>query len=347
MKKYPYTLIFLLPLTVYLALTQMGWVTHLPKLVFYGIVPLLELILKPDPSNLSQELELKWQRDPFFDRLLYAVIPFHIGLLIYFFFVIGHTPAGTTEFYGRISAVGLMLGVTGINLGHELGHRHNRLQQFLGEILLLTSLNTHFLPYHNAGHHRNVATRQDPATARKNEILFWFWLRSQIGGYIQAWQIELKRMQKLGRAALSLHNRMVVYTIAQMLLLVAIYLIFGLKVLLAFVLAATIGIILLETVNYIEHYGLLRQRLPNGKYERVNHTHSWNSDHLLGRFLLFNLSRHSDHHYHAGKKYQVLRSLPASPQMPTGYPGMMLLALVQPLWFYIMNKKLQDVGQAA
>jgi alkane 1-monooxygenase len=133
---------------------------------------------------------------------------------------------------------------------------------------------------------------------------------------------------------------MVAYTLANVILLGVILYFFSWKVLLAFVLAAIIGILLLETVNYIEHYGLLRQRTASGRYERVRHVHSWNSDHQIGRLMLFNLSRHSDHHYKASKKYQVLDSLPDSPQMPTGYPGMMVLALVQPLWFRVMDRKL-------
>ena len=133
---------------------------------------------------------------------------------------------------------------------------------------------------------------------------------------------------------------MVVYSIANVLVLSSIYVLFGLKVLLAFVLAAVIGILLLQTVNYIEHYALLRMRNDKGRYERVKRKHSWNSDHQIGRLMLFNLSRHSDHHYKASKKYQILESLDDSPQMPTGYPGMMVLALLPPLWFSLMNPHL-------
>lgn len=133
---------------------------------------------------------------------------------------------------------------------------------------------------------------------------------------------------------------MVVYSLANLLLIAGVYYAFGIQVLIAFLGAATLGIVLLETVNYIEHYGLLR-KMKNGRYEAVRHQHSWNSDHPVGRTLLFNLSRHSDHHYNGSKKYQVLRSHPSSPKMPTGYPGMMLLALLPPLWFKVMNARLQ------
>ena len=136
---------------------------------------------------------------------------------------------------------------------------------------------------------------------------------------------------------------MVVYSILNIILLLSIFLIFGLKVFISFLIVASIGILLLETVNYIEHYGLLRKQNENGRYEKVKHFHSWNSDHIIGRCMLFNLSRHSDHHYNGSKKYQLLKSVESSPQMPTGYPGMMLLSFIQPLWFYIMNKKLKEI----
>ena len=129
------------------------------------------------------------------------------------------------------------------------------------------------------------------------------------------------------------------YTIVQLLLIGVVAWYFGIVVLLAFFVACTIGILQLETVNYIEHYGLMRKKDQDGRYERVNHTHSWNSDHIIGRVLLFELSRHSDHHFNGSKHYQTLLSLPQSPQMPTGYPGMMLFSLITPLWFRYMNPK--------
>lgn len=147
-------------------------------------------------------------------------------------------------------------------------------------------------------------------------------------------------MKKRQIPVLSVQNRMVVYSLANVLVLGSIYYYYGLIVLIAFVLAAAVGILLLETVNYIEHYALLRKINDKGRYERVRHIHSWNSDHQIGRLMLFNLSRHSDHHYKASKKYQVLDSLEDSPQMPTGYPGMMVLALIPPLWFGLMNPHL-------
>jgi len=264
-----------------------------------------------------------------------------VGFLIFFFYSIQEPNLTNSEIFGRIFGMGIMCGVIGINVGHELGHRNNRLDEFIGEILLLTSLNTHFLPYHNGGHHYNVATPKDAATARKNEILFTFWLRSHFSSYLEAWRLENRRMQQENRSWLHYQNRMIIYTICNLALLSLIYFFFGQFVLYCFIAAAISGILLLETVNYIEHYGLLRKQNENGRYERVKRNHSWNSNHQVGQVLLFNLSRHSDHHFNGSKHYQLLKSVPESPQMPTGYPGMMLLSFFPPIWFWVMNKKIK------
>ncbi len=343
MKRLKYLLVYTLPLTVYFSFNTTGVMTFIPFIVFFGFVPLLELFLKPDATNFDKETTIAEKNNPLYDWVMYLSLPVQVGMLIYFLFVIQGTPFGTVEFFGRVSAMGLMCGVMGINVGHELGHRHDRAEQFIGELLLLTSLDTHFLPYHNGGHHRDVATPNDAATAKKNQIIFFFWITSHFGSYFKAWTLEKERLLQEGKSPLTFQNRMIVYSLANVALLALIFYFFGTHVLIAFITAAILGIILLETVNYIEHYGLTRKKTEAGTYERVKHHHSWNSDHPIGRLLLFNLSRHSDHHYNGSKKYAVLKSVPQSPQMPTGYPGMMVLALFQPLWFILMNKKLKMI----
>ena len=340
MSKLKYLSAFILATTVYISFTNYGIWTYLPLLFSFVFIPLLELFFKPNPKNLSQEERLKVKNDTFFDLVLYAIVLVQVGFVVLFIFVI-QEELSTFDLIGRISALGILCGIFGINVGHELGHRSNRFEQFLGEILLFTSLQTHFLPYHNSGHHYNVATPKDPATARKGEWIFIFWFRSQFGSYFQAWEIEMKRLKKKGRNFLSFSNSMLIYTLAQISLLLILYMVFNIETMIAFIAAAVIGILMLETVNYIEHYALLRKRKDNGMYERVQPCHSWNSDHLIGRTILFELSRHSDHHYKASKHYQLLDSTPNSPQMLTGYPGMMLLALIPPLWFNIMHKQLK------
>jgi alkane 1-monooxygenase len=337
MKRLKYFLIFLLPITVGIAFESEGLFSFIPLVVFFGLVPLLELLI-PKSWNTDEASETDLAKpDLYYNLLLYSLVPLQ---WIYLFYFLSHQNevSDSMTWWGRILAMGLMCGIIGINVGHELGHRNSKFERFLGELLLLSSLENHFLPYHNRGHHTNVGTPQDPASARRNEILFAFWFRSQIGSYIQAWQIEIRRMEITKQARFSLQNKMVVYTIGQSILLIFIFWFFGKSSFYAFVGASVFGILLLETVNYIEHYGLARQKKPNGQYELVKRHHSWNSNHLLGRAILFELSRHSEHHYKPDKPYQLLNRHESAPNMPTGYPGMMLLAFIPPIFFRIMNK---------
>ncbi|WP_299710510.1 alkane 1-monooxygenase [uncultured Tenacibaculum sp.] len=342
MKALKYLLVFTVPLTTYISFTSTGWITYSTLIYVFGIVPLADFFLKVNTSNFDKEQEEVEKHNKLYSYILYLTVPTQVAFLIWFLFVIENT-TNTVDLIGRILAMGIICGVIGINVGHELGHRSNRLEQLLGEILLLSSLETHFLPYHNAGHHFNVATPEDAATARKNEALYLFWIRSQFMSYIEAWKIENKRLKTSERSWFHHQNRMIVYTLAHIILISSIFYFFGITVTLYFLAAAIVGVLLLETVNYIEHYGLMRKKNKFGRYERVRHTHSWNSNHVIGKLVLFNLSRHSDHHYNGSKHYQVLKSLPESPQMPTGYPGMMLLSLIPPIWFRLMNKKLQEI----
>jgi len=344
MKSLKYLSVLILPIVVYISFTSKGWLTHLPAIVFFGLVPFLELFIQPNKENFTAEEARIEKENKNYTYILYATLPLQLIFLGFFLYAIQETGLTTSELVGRIFGMGIMCSVIGINVGHELGHRPHRGDQLIGEILLLTSLNTHFLPYHNGGHHLHVATPKDAATARKNEILFLFWIRSHCMSYVQAWRLENKRLQASGRNWFHPQNRMLIYTFCNFLLVGGIYFLFGKFVCISFLIAAISGIILLETVNYIEHYGLLRKQDVNGRYEKVKRNHSWNSDHQIGQMLLFNLSRHSDHHYNGSKQYQLLKSLPESPQMPTGYPGMMILAFLPPLWFLVMHKKINSIS---
>lgn len=344
MKKLKYLTILLLPSGVSLTFILEGWFTLLTLFLFFIIVPIVEHFLPIDSSNLTETERLAAENDPFYDRLIYFMAPVQYGFLIWYLFVIKETTS-TIEIIGRTQAMGLMCGVIGINVGHELGHRHSRFEKFLGDLLLLTSLENHFVPYHNQGHHTNVATPGDPATARKNEPLYFFWLRSHVGSYIQAWKFEVRRMKIMGRWKLGLYNKMVQYTLMQLLFCAILYVVFDWKGLFYFLIVAFLGVLLLETVNYIEHYGLLRRQRENGTYENVKRIHSWNSDHTLGRVLLFELSRHSDHHFKADKPYQLLESHDESPKMPSGYPAMMLLSLIPPLFFRKVNPLIEQLDE--
>lgn len=296
-------------------------------------------MIKPDPSNLSEAEEELAKRNRWYDDMLYLIVPlqfFALGLFLYQV-AFRHQPA--IDIAGKTLVMGLLCGTFGINVGHELGHRSHKGEQFLAKLLLLTSLYLHFFIEHNKGHHKRVATPEDPSSARYNEPLYTFFIRSIAHGYRSAWHIGKRDAVRRGHKAFSLRNEMLQFQVIQLLFVVLVYFVFGGLATVLFFVAAAEGILLLETVNYIEHYGLQRSALAEGRYERALPQHSWNSNHVIGRVMLFELSRHSDHHYLASRKYQVLRHHPHSPQMPTGYPGMMILATIPALWFKVMNNR--------
>jgi len=315
-----------------------GWWTYTALIYVFGIVPLMDMVMPaPEKNMTAMEEELALQ-DSLYDWMLYLMVSIQYLFLGWFLFVVSEPTLSTFEVFGRITAMGVLCGSLGINVAHELGHRSKKIEQTLSKALLLTSLYMHFFIEHNRGHHKQVATPNDPASARYGEILYFFWIRSTVMGYLSAWKLEAKKLKKNKKAFFSIHNEMLRFQILQLTLLGLIYWGFGWMTMFAFIGAAAGGFLQLETVNYIEHYGLQRRQKESGHYEKVLPIHSWNSNHLLGRLLLFELTRHSDHHFKASRKYQVLRHFDDAPQMPTGYPGMMVLATFPPLWFWVMHR---------
>jgi alkane 1-monooxygenase len=316
-----------------------GWAIWIPLIYAWIGIPLLELFIKPDANNLDADAEEKALKTKAYDLILYVTVPLQYLALGIFLWVMSHDSMSWLDIVGRTWVMGLACGIFGINAAHELGHRSNKVEQFLAKLLLLTSLYTHFFIEHNKGHHKRVATPEDPSSARYGEWLYHFYYRSIVFSYVHAWQIANREAKRKGHSSFSWANEMVRLTVIQFVFIAIIFFVFGGFALLCFLFAAGIGVLLLESVNYIEHYGLSRKETDAGKFERAMPQHSWNSDHVIGRMMLFELSRHSDHHYLASRKFQVLRHHDESPQMPTGYPGMMLLASVPPLWFLVMNRR--------
>jgi alkane 1-monooxygenase len=299
-------------------------------------IPIIELVTKPNATNLTQENRLKVKDNGFYLWALRFSVPVQLFCGIYMLYHIGGVMDITTRI-GRVLSYGMLCGVMGINIAHELGHKTNSMDQFLAKVLLTTTLYTHFYLEHNYGHHRNVGTPEDASTARKGEWVYLFWIRSIVMSYLSAWRIGIKRSN-----ANILRNEMMYYTLVQVIVLFIIYALFGGTVLIGFVGASITGWLLLETVQYIEHYGLVRKKSSTYRYENVEPRHSWNSNHIWGRAILFELSRHSDHHYLPNKEYPLLDHHQESPQLPTGYPGMMLLSLIPPLYMRIVHAKIQS-----
>lgn len=341
LKAFKYLIIYLVP-TVFLIsiLSKSNW-SFFALFFVFGAIPLVELFTTGTEENFSPEEEKEENKNKIYDYIIWGLVPFQYVIVYYFLVNIGDPTISLLTKVGMTSALGLSCSILGINIAHELGHRNTKHEQFMSKALLLTSLYLHFFIEHNKGHHKNVSTDDDPASSRYGETLYAFYFRSVWTGWLSAWKIETNRLEVKQQSFWSIHNQMIRYQIVQFSFLLIIFLQFGLETMLYFIVAATIGFLLLESVNYIEHYGLRRKPKGNS-YERTLPIHSWNSNHTIGRFLLMELSRHSDHHYMASRKYQILRHFDESPQMPTGYPGMVLLAFFPPLWFKVMNKKVAE-----
>ena len=340
MKDLKYLAALTIPVAAIISIYYKGvWVFFTPFYVFV-LIPLLELLLPKNTANYSEE-ELKTKKiNPLFDWMLYLNFPIVYGLLFWSLLEVSLSNLETYEIIGLMFSVGIVLGVNGINVAHELGHRQTSKTRFIGKLLLLPSVYMHFYIEHNFGHHLNAATKEDPATARYNQSMYSFWITSVFRQYISAWKIQNKLLKNNNRGFLSFKNDMLWYVVFQISYLIFIYFVFGNIGLLFGLGAAIISFLLLETVNYIEHYGLLRLKTQSGRYERVREIHSWNSNHVVGRIVLYELTRHSDHHYKSSKKYQLLECHDESPQMPFGYPTSMVIAFLPPLWFSIMNKRI-------
>ncbi len=333
-----YFFAFSIPFTTYLAVVQNGWVSYLTLIYAFGIIPVLEQIIPLNKDNQVQtESGDSREKNLFFEALLFLNLPL-TGVLLYLAFnLVSSNELSTFDIIGKTISVGIFLGACGINVAHELGHKQGLLNQLGAKLLLTPCLYNHFTLQHNRGHHLNVSTPLDPATAIKNEVVYSFWIKSIVGTMRQAWELEITRLKRMDISFFNLKNEMLINTILTIIYISTIIYFFNFTTLLFAIVAGIISILLLETINYIEHYGLSRKLLPSGRYENVEMTHSWNSDHQLGRIVLYELTRHADHHYKANKKYQTLLHYDESPQLPLGYPGSMLLSLVPFAWFKKMN----------
>lgn len=305
-----------------------AWAWLTPAFVF-GVVPVLDQVLPraapPDPG-----LRPAWAR-AVAELALLACVPALLGPLA---LLMWRAPAlDAVGLAGSVVSVGILCGVYGLNVGHELGHRRGRVGRWLAVLLMSTSLYGHFWVEHNLGHHVHVATPRDPASADRGETLYPFWLRSIVGG---------------ARSALALSPRFVLGVwAAQTVAVLAVLAALGPVPALAWLGAALVGVLLLETVNFVEHYGLRRRPLPDGRFERVAPRHSWNAEHVAGRALLFDLPRHSDHHANAQRACVALRRFDEAPQLPLGYPAMILLALVPPLFRALVHPALDRAAAPA
>ena len=319
-------------------------------LLIYVLVPLLDLFVGPDGENPPEELFEQLENDRFYRYCTYLYLPFQFASLVFACYLWSAEDLswlgidgglGVMSKIGLAVSVGVVAGI-GINTAHELGHKKVEFERRLSKWALAPSFYGHFYIEHNRGHHVRVATPEDPASARFGESFWRFLPRTVVGSLRSAWRLERARLERLGKPVWSVHNDVLNAWAISVVLYAVLLGVFGLSIAPYLVIQAIFGFSLLEVVNYLEHYGLLRQKTAKGRYERCSPAHSWNSDHLVTNIFLYHLRRHSDHHANPTRRYQTLRSMEVSPQLPAGYATMITLAYIPPLWRKVMDHRVLD-----
>jgi len=314
-----------------------GW-TFLPVLLLYAGLPVADLLAGLSAHHPDEATSRRLEDRLAFRLVTWAWVPVHLGLLAWVLRWSSGSSVTLVERAGMILSMGSVAGAVGITFAHELLHRPGRFERGLADILLVLVSYPHFAIEHVHGHHRHVGTPHDPATARLGEGFYRFLVRTLTGGLRHAWQVERGRLARAGRHIWTPSNTMLRYATSVALVWVLVWLAWGPIGLATFLLQSVVAVVLLEAINYVEHYGLTRQTV-DGRYERVTAAHSWDSRHRVSNWLLINLARHADHHCIASKRYPALATPDRAPQLPAGYGSMLLLALVPPLWRRVMDHR--------
>jgi len=311
----------------------------LPLALTYLLGPLLDWVCGEDTNNPPEAVVMQLDRDRYYRWLTYIVVPLHYVTL---FGVAWYAATQNLSWWGFVSLAamaGLVAGLA-INTGHELGHKNSRIEKWLAKIVLAVPAYGHFTIAHNRGHHRNVSTPNDPASSQMGESIYKFALREMPGAFLEAWAIEKERLASRGKSQWHPGNQILQSFSLSALITLGLLAIFGWIMIPFLVIHNLLAWFQLTSANYVEHYGLLRAKDVNGKYERCAPHHSWNSNHIYSNLVLFHLERHSDHHANPLRRYQSLRNFDGVPQLPNGYFGVYLLAYVPWAWFKIMDKRL-------
>lgn len=350
----PTAVLVMLPLVW--ALNHWGWhaAAQVPfwigPILLYLVLPALDLKFGPDGQNPPDEV-MEWlEKDKYYRRIVYAYLPFQYVTFILGAYLVTASNLSWLGFDGPLpwpAKIGLtlsvgMVGGVAINTAHELGHKKESVERWLSKIALAQTGYGHFYIEHNRGHHVRVATPEDPASARFGETFWEFLPRTVWGSLKSAWQLEAKRLQRQGKSPWHWSNDVLNAWAMSAVLFAVMVAVFGWGVIPYIVVSAVFGFCLLEAVNYLEHYGLLRQRTPSGRYERCAPEHSWNSDHLVTNLFLYHLQRHSDHHANPTRRYQTLRSMEGAPNLPSGYASMIMLTYVPALWRRVMDHRVLE-----
>ncbi len=342
-KRYLWLLGLLVPLFPFISwglveATGLGVFWWTGSLVLYGVIPLVDLAVGKDTVNPPQSALAWLEQDRYYRWCIFLYLPLQYAGLAVGCWLLAD---GGLSMVGRIGLT-ITLGIVGgiaINTAHELGHKKESVERWLSRIALAQTGYGHFFIEHNRGHHVRVATPEDPASARLGESFYRFLPRTVVGSLRSGWELERTRLRRGGHRVWTLRNDVLNAWAMTAVLFGALTAAFGIRILPYLLVQAVFGFCLLEVVNYIEHYGLLRQRTAGGRYERCAPRHSWNSDNTTSNVFLYHLQRHSDHHANPTRRYQALRHFEDAPEMPTGYAGMIMLAYVPPLWRRVMDRR--------
>ncbi|MDX1804373.1 MAG: alkane 1-monooxygenase [Alcanivorax sp.] len=338
----------LLPLAAYAGRdngTQNYWAWFI-YLTIFGIVPILDFIIGKDPSNPDELREVPSLNEERIYRVFTVIMAFVWFAVLYFgghIFMSNHY--SLLGKLGWVVSMGSVGGIIAIVLGHELTHKDERFENWLGGVLLASVTYAGFKVEHIRGHHVTVSTPEDASSAEYNQSLYHFLPRAVVRNFINAWKLEAQHLRRKGHSPFGWHNELIWWYAISALFALSFYLLWGGQGVLYFFATGLMAGITLEIINYVEHYGLHRRLQDNGRYERVTPAHSWNSNYFLTNVALFQLQRHSDHHAYAKRRYQVLRHYEDSPQLPAGYATMYVLALIPPLWKKVMNPRVRAYYQ--
>mmetsp|Transcript_3226 Transcript_3226/g.12322 ORF Transcript_3226/g.12322 Transcript_3226/m.12322 type:complete len:429 (-) Transcript_3226:342-1628(-) len=315
----------------------------------YAGIPIMDLLMGVDKANPSVQKAKELSKNIMFPLLLLIYMPMQLVFLLWALqhFVENYHNMSWINIIGFAASVGTTTGGCGINVAHELFHKINSpIEKFTGIAILFQTMYSHFYIEHVWGHHKHVGTEKDPASSLKGETIYEYIPRTIIFSFIDAWRIELKKLRRKKNSFFSIHNRMLCFMLIQATVLFLVHAYYGNAGLFFFAAQSFCAITMVETVNYIEHYGLQRQKDEvTGEYGPVTILHSWNAPTYFSNALLLKLQRHSDHHAHPMKRYQTLCSYEISPQLPAGYPGLMVLSFFPPIFFRIIHPLLDRYNE--
>jgi len=343
-KRYAWLLGLLVPTLPFIAyglvhLTGWGAMWFFGPVLVFGIFPLADLIVGMDAANPPDSV-IKWlEQDRYYRWCTYAFLPIQYAGLGFACWLWSSGQLSTVDNVGLALTMAMVSGIA-INTAHELGHKRASVERWLGKVALASSGYGHFFVEHNRGHHVRVATPEDPASSRLGESYWAFLPRTVLGSLRSSWELEAERLSRTDDGPWTWRNDILNAWSMTVVLFAVLVLAFGPVVLPYLVIQAIVGFSLLEVVNYLEHYGLRREKRDDGRYERCAPRHSWNSNNVASNVLLYHLQRHSDHHANPTRRYQALRHFDEAPQLPTGYAGMIVLAYIPPLWRRVMDPRL-------